>query len=533
MNRTTAGTSQQTHYNFNDLSVYLDDPGHRPRTHEEVLAAEQIRAAEPAPAQTLQAAPQQSTKEKEKACFPVDAMPPAIGNYMQAVSENAHISVDMLGLPALSILSLCLLGKIAIAHPNGAGHIEEPMLYTLTIAPPSSRKSGALRKLMQPLQEYQARYNREHKQDIQEYAAARDHYDRIQRTGDNIEKVKKAARDAADLKPVHKITLNITDTTPESLAAEMSKNNGKMGIMDGEGGVFDTISGLYAKGGSGNIDIFLKAYDGEPHTITRRTSENIELQAPRLAIGILTQQAQYAKITANEQFAGRGLLQRMLVAFPAEVKDDFYAKPISSETAEAYSNCIQNLLKLDQGAEPRILLFDKDAINLFTDYWFSLDRKKRDKANFIRGQAAEWYGKHYGRALRIAGILHLASGASCSDQINGTTAHHAIMIAKWAESQYMNSLENIKGDRVTECAARIYRKLKGKGAADITQTMITQAVNHFADAETVQSALDLMTENGIFEELEPEPRKGAGRPPKTKYRLCPPHKENAEKLFFQ
>ena len=73
-----------------------------------------------------------------------------------------------------------------------------------------------------------------------------------------------------ELQPVYPLTLNVTDTTPEALAAELVKNGEKIGILNDEGGIFDILSGLYSSG-TANIDLFLKAYDGSPYNVIRRT----------------------------------------------------------------------------------------------------------------------------------------------------------------------------------------------------------------------------------------------------------------------
>ena len=58
----------------------------------------------------------------------------------------------------------------------------------------------------------------------------------------DTDKAQEIAVELENLKPVNRLTLNITDCTPESLTAELADNNELMGILDDECGIFDNIA---------------------------------------------------------------------------------------------------------------------------------------------------------------------------------------------------------------------------------------------------------------------------------------------------
>ena len=50
--------------------------------------------------------------------FPLSSLPPVLGEYLKAVSENVQVYPEMCVLPLLSVLSLCVQGKYEVQFPN-------------------------------------------------------------------------------------------------------------------------------------------------------------------------------------------------------------------------------------------------------------------------------------------------------------------------------------------------------------------------------------------------------------------------------
>ena len=74
--------------------------------------------------------------------FPVDALPPAIREYVLAVAESTQTPVDMSASAALAVLALCQQGKYRIA---GKEDWREPLnLFVVIVAEPSERKSAVI-----------------------------------------------------------------------------------------------------------------------------------------------------------------------------------------------------------------------------------------------------------------------------------------------------------------------------------------------------------------------------------------------------
>ena len=513
MNGTTAGTNQKAHYNFNDLAALLDDPGHRPRTHEEVLAAE---AAEPIRATTTAAG-------KDRSTFPLSALPPAIGNYIKEITANANVSIDMAVLPALSVLAICLQGKAVADSAMRNGHAEPLMLYTLTIAAPAMRKSSVLRKLRFPIDEYTEQLNENKRVKIEEYKAEKARLEQERNRNKDPNRSKGIAQEIAALKPEHEITMLISDATPESIADQMQRNGYKMGILDAEGGIFKTLGGQYASNGvTGNIDIIVKSYDGEPHTITRKTSDTVFLPRTALSMGLMIQPDIYDRFLQKSDFSANGFTQRFLVSFPEKLDRKFYTPAISDKAKRDYNTVIRRLLEMPTPAEKPIILANQKAAGLFQDYFWHLGKLEKEFSGSISEQ---WIDKQYGRCIRIAGLLHMVEHEA-TEQLDEKTAYSAIQIAKWTEMQYLHSTQEIIVDPVIETAKQLYSKIikfmkeevkKGNKKFEyFTLTDAKRCIRPEADPtgtkeKIFNSALDTLIDAGIVEEIEsqnPRGRKG-------------------------
>lgn len=155
------------------------------------------------------------------------------------------------------------------------------ILYTLTVAQPGERKSGVFHAFTAPIFKYQTEENERLKGVIADYKAEKQYLENqlasaTKGNNANPQRAKEISRQIGELKPVFPLLLNVSDVTPEALAWEMFKQGGRMAVINDEGGIFEILSGLYS-GGSSNIDLILKAYDGSPYTVIRRTKENIAI----------------------------------------------------------------------------------------------------------------------------------------------------------------------------------------------------------------------------------------------------------------
>lgn len=419
--------------------------------------ADEFRSAE------LWEIPKDFPNECSKYPFPSDYLPPLLSDYLKAVADYVQVDVSMCVLPLLSVLSRCVQGKFKVCFPNT--HHEEPLnLYTLTVANPGERKSGVFKAFTSPMFEFQKNENERLAPAIAEYRAKQKSLSNMFESltkGKNADtdKAQEIAMELENLKPVNRLTLNITDCTPESLTAELADNNELMGILDDECGIFEILAGLYSKG-TPNIDIFLKGYDGSPLVVTRRSKDNIYLEHPVITLGLMAQPEPFAKAMNKSEFAGRGLIHRFLFAFPESRQGSRKQQSplIPQELAEKYGKLINYLLQTGTVEEPRTMVFEIDAKNIMRDYFERIEDRLKPEGELV--YMAEWANKLYAKCCRIAGILHLCTHKP-QELITADTAMRAVRIAEWAESQAHRAFGGTAfEDETIKNAKHILKKLK-------------------------------------------------------------------------
>lgn len=374
--------------------------------------------------------------------FPLNSLPPLLRDYLKAVADYVQVTPEMAVLPLMSVLALCVQDKAVIKH-TGNSHTEPLNLYTITVASPGERKSGSLKEFMRPVEEFQEYYNKVHANEIESYRTERAFLENqrsnaMRGKNADLHTAKTITKQISDLERKHELVLNVSDATPEALAMEIHTQGGKIGIIDDEGSVFDVLSGIYSSG-QANINIFLKAYDGSDYTILRRTKDNIELKKPLLTMGLMVQPEHFQEAMNNRQFSGRGFIHRFLFSFPESRAG--YLKMSSPDIPETlqkqYRDLIFHLLRMPSPSELPVIVCDKEAELLFSDYHEHLQKEIRDGGIFEN--LKEWASKHFGRALRIAGILHICEHPP-TEKLTGDTAMKSIEVAMWTENHALNAL---------------------------------------------------------------------------------------------
>lgn len=424
--------------------------------------------------------------------FPLDALPQMLKDFVKAVSDHVQVYPEMAVLPLLSVLSLCVQGKAVICYP-GNNHTEPLNLYTLTVAAPGERKSGCLRELMRPVQHYQERWNETHRSIIAQYRTEKAFLEQkkaeaMRGKNADMNKAKEYTQKLLELEQVSEMKLTVKDTTPEALAAELYLHGERMGIIDDEGSVFDVIAGIYSNGQS-NLNIFLEAYDGSPYSISRATKEDIMLHEPLLTLGLMVQPSHFAEAMSNKQFSGRGFIHRFLFSFPQSRSGSlrFESPNIPIDLQKKYDDLICILLSIPQPDDPPVIIHSQGSRLLFREYFDRLQESVQPGGKLE--DIKEWTAKHLSRALRVAGIFHVAvhKEKAFTKSIDVDTARSAIAVARWCEAQAAAALIGSESEAVTE-AKGIVEKLKRLGKSEVTRS---ELINSFRNMHAGDLALVL------------------------------------------
>ena len=282
--------------------------------------------------------------------FPTDALPDDIARYVSAVAESTQTPVDMAGTVALSILSVCLQGKYRI---QGKADWLEPLnTYALVIATPSERKSAVLNMMLRPLNDYELQYNQRNAALMESSKMRRRVLERRQKAIEEqvskgkatMEDMEKIAEEIANFTEEKPMQLYVDDITTEKLVSVISENKGRAALISSEGGIFDTLAGIYTK--NVNIDVMLKGYSGDPIRVDRIGRESESVMNPALTVLLMAQPNVVSTVLGNPTFRGRGLTARFLYCMPPSQVGSrkFDSIPVSVDAARNYDSKIVNLL---------------------------------------------------------------------------------------------------------------------------------------------------------------------------------------------
>lgn len=434
------------------------------------------------------------TNETTLKPFPIDKLPDTLRDYVINLSENIQVSADMVAVYLLSVLSLCLQGKACISHMN-TQHTEPLNLYIAVVAKPAERKTSVSSNLMKPVYDFEKYENERLKPQINAYQDMKGLYmhelDNHKKKGD-IQSMQKARKNLESLKPVYPLKLNVTDTTTEALAVIMQENNGRIGLLSSEGGIFETIAGRYSNG-IPNMDLYLNGYDGSPVSILRRTGD-IKLDNPLLTMGFLVQPDVLNGMLNNSAFCGRGFTQRFLFSFPNSKVGERKAtgKPMDNDIQRRYDELITRLLNMKYSDNIPVIHMNNKSCIMFEEFFNKIEAGLKPDGEFSSvNSLAEWAGKLCGKVLRIAGILHLCEH-SADEILDELTMQRAVFIGSYFIDHAKQAFEVMGNNADSENAIYVLSKLKQLGKECINKSELKRICRKFNTIDELNSVLELL-----------------------------------------
>lgn len=229
--------------------------------------------------------------------------------------------------------------------------------------------------------------------------------------------------------------LYVDDITTEKLVSVISANHGRAALISSEGGIFDTLAGIYTK--NVNIDVMLKGYSGDPIRVDRIGRESECVMDPALTVLLMAQPNVIADVLNNATFRGRGLTARFLYCMPISFVGSrrFQSKPVTDEVYHRYERLVINLLEDEYPKKPEIITLSDDAEKMLTAFAEEIEPKLvTDYA-----ELADWAGKLVGNTLRLSGLLCRASSYRSHEFLDapepliveGPTMENAILLGRY------------------------------------------------------------------------------------------------------
>lgn len=460
--------------------------------------------------------------------FPVHCLPAPMADYAKAVAEELQVSVDLAAVAILAIVAIGVQNRFII-NPK-PGWIEQLNLYATTIALPSDRKTPVLKSVSQPIYDYMREENIRRAPEIERYRIQKRMLEKaitgmIERNGKTgtknratTEEILAKQRELAELEAVNPLRLLADDVTPEALVSLMADNGGCMAVISAEGGIFEIVSGLYNS--KVNVDVFLKAYSGDPIMVDRkgRASENIT--HPRLTMMLSVQPVVISEIMKNRTLKGRGLLARFLYSYPnSKVGSRNYdSRPVLDVLREQYRRVIYNLLSIPEGNIQAIHL-SEEAQEESRNFANALEPRLKGDLFEIN----DWAGKYHGQVMRIAGLLHciIHQEAAAQELLQGGTMRAAQEIGEYFLEHAKAVFLTVSGAEIDDAKYILRRLNETKHVAVISKRELLRRCRKFKNNDDLSPGLTILCDCGYLREIETEPHRGGKQSQYTKYEINP------------
>lgn len=463
--------------------------------------------------------------------------PDWVGDMATEVAANTQTPVGMALMLALSIMATCLQRKIEVEGLN-AGHSEPLSIWTCSVLPPGNNKSAVFDHMIKPLDQWVERENDRTESDRIKQQAEIDiavkRIDKLKRECGELESSDPAKVDKlSEIEklerlrkyPPFELKLYADDSTPEGIRDMVVQQGGRASGLSDEGGIFDSLTGLY-NNGNANIDVLLKGFSGGSISIVR-TNKTYTVKDVAISLGLTVQPATLEALRPGKgtkgTLRGRGFVGRMFFYIPKSLVGQRSAdgrKEIQQSTKDAYNEGITKMLMLidnrssDGAACKYVYKLSSEAKEVYRDFWQQLEARhgcSTDGSSSERDLTPiqDFTTKLQGSVLRIAGLFHHADqfGAARDKEISITSMSNAISIAK-ALIPHAQEAYAMMGDDTApkdKHAAEVYKWIKDKAKVEFKESNLRtddqlKKTFHRMEAKEFERVLSVLERNGVISE---------------------------------
>lgn len=460
--------------------------------------------------------------------FPTECLPPTMRAYVHDIAERTQVPVDLPALTMLGMIGGASAPRMVIRA--SAEWVEPTNIYALCALPSSAGKSPAVKELRRGTWRAERKLREVHPATVAaKIRALSDQADEMELdlsrrhvTVGLEEKAGIETRIKALRAEVSQLSTNPPpapgflidgDTTPEALSSRLAASGGQGTIVDDEGTLLRNLGGQYSGGKTGNLTLFLKAYDADSYRPARVTRD--ALPVDRLALGIVLapQPSFLADMMRNGTMQDSGFVNRFLVSLPGDLigqragrKSTFVDDITEAEQArrhagqEWWSRLLESIVAYDvidtsgEAGSPLEVNLTREAYDMHAGYVEDFEARLRPGRGDL-ATVANWAGKHAGRVLRVTHALHLALGCGPDDRIEKQTMADAISIGEWA-IEHFTGMGRVVG--LSTGARQIKEYVDGIPAGWCTRTDINNKVFKRNGAEDLDGLIADLVATGTY-----------------------------------
>ena len=382
--------------------------------------------------------------------FPMSKMdltllPPPLYDFVVGVADSLQVPIELPFINSVGVMSAAIQGKAQIVIREG--YVEPLNIYAITALPSGERKSPTVLLCKQPLHEWED-------EDLSEVLANRQEIESKRKSLEKVIECRRAKLASIKSKDLvcqeiqailqlekelpnipEKPRIFIDDATPEAVAAVLAKQGERIAIIEAEGGILDLLAGRYAKG-MPNIDLFLKAWSGEPVVVDRQKNGCTHLRSPSITMILSPQPSVIRKLAKTAEFRSRGLLARFLYLLPKSRVGSriMRTNPVPKGIIDSYHAVIRTALEIRCSGHrngrciPHSIDLSPETKALYFDFAEEVERKMK-KGGELESMT-DWGSKLPGNIVRLSGLFHFfASTSPLTEPISENIMRAALALA--------------------------------------------------------------------------------------------------------
>lgn len=476
--------------------------------------------------------------------FPVSVLPPAIGEFVSALSEATQTPPDLAGMLAVTACAAACAKRLVVEVKPG---YREPVnLFTAVILPPGERKSSVMSEITAPLKEWENKAQAAAAPAIaraaQQYALSQKRLDNInnlaakEKNKNESDRLEMEALDMAErhakLRLLSEPRILADDATPEALGSLLSAYGGRMAIFSAEGGVFTMMAGKYAD--SPSLDVYLKAHAGDEIRVDRKGRPSEHITDPALTLGLAVQPSILQTLAEQPMLRGTGLIARFAYALPPS-KLGYRAKvaqvqPVPDSVRAGYATVLRQMLVLQEQTKPLVFKLTPGAYSLWSEFADWVEPRLAEFGEFQ--SIRDWAGKLPGLIARIAGVFRIIRIFSFRYpfedpsilNIDEESMGSAIALGRYLIPHAQAAISSMRTDERTDGAKQILACISRHDWKSFSRSELHQMLRRserFTDGDNLIAPLGLlMQRNFIREATQPDEVK-PGRKPSPRYEVNP------------
>ena len=437
--------------------------------------------------------------------------------FVNEVSNSYQVHPEMVVLPCLSVVSLCLSGAVRLKISDDWK--EDAPIWSIVVAEASERKSPVLKEVMEPVEDYFRNFKKKFRSSLNKIARKRRALQRkIEKLETDYEKAEVSGKDTGsidaelamaelELDNTPEVTdlpnLLQSDITTEALVRQLKINGEVCGVISAEADPIEVALGLYSN--QSNFTAYLKGFSVERYTSTRVGGGETVIEQPRVVLSVMMQREPMAKLAENHQAKKRGFLARCFFAVPSSKVGlrTLEPDPISQSARDWWASRLKSMLELPH----RMRMQEVDGEVVYNeDNPKPIELSDEAKAVFLAAReenerglstdgdyddGAGWGGKLMGNLCRLALTLHFLSGGGMRSKISGETMKAAVAWAKPLNEHFYCACGAIGEMSIDKKVHAAIKKMAEHGVEDgmtindIVQKIKTRKLNKQSDFEPI------------------------------------------------